>query len=458
VRRLSRTPAGTTCITRRGALAAALPLVALASCAPGGARGDAPGASKIGAREVTLRWSTWGDQSSPMVEASAKGAAVFTQRFPQIRVVPEPQLSGVADKLFAEMVAGAAPDVMGQCCNVLPTWARKGVLVDLEPLIKRDLKAVQVRDFHELQYDYFWLEEAGRFAVPMYMGTSGLYYNTDRFRRAAVAAPDETWDWAKWHDAMRRLTSLPNEQWGALIPTSRGTRQIFVNANGGETVDPKNDTKAAFDQKPALDAYQWLRDRMWQDNVAIQRGQQQGNQFAQLVRGRVATIVAGSFDLATMVREASSAGTAAWDVALLPRGPVARRNRATVDGWSLWREGKSQPEAWELLKFLQTDEWWDINMPLTFQQPTRISLQARYADVLKRANPALADKRVEIFGDPVTKGYARPQTNWRLDDEALKSYQKAWDDSVMDNKAPVLDAFRQAAVEIDNLHKQQLGK
>ena len=63
--------------------------------------------------------------------------------------------------------------------------------------------------------------------------------------------------------------------------------------------------------------------------------------------------------------------------------------------------------------------------------------------MLKRANPALAGKRVEVFGDPVTKGYARPQTNWRLDDEALKSYQKAWDDSVMDNKAPVPDAFRQ---------------
>ena len=87
-------PAEPNSIKRRAALAATLPLVALTSCAPGG---PADGPPKAGAREVTIRWSTWGDQNSPMVEASAKGAALFTQRFPKIQVVPEPQLSGVAD-------------------------------------------------------------------------------------------------------------------------------------------------------------------------------------------------------------------------------------------------------------------------------------------------------------------------------------------------------------------------
>jgi multiple sugar transport system substrate-binding protein len=147
-------------------VASALPLAVLASCAPGGGA-EAP---QAGAKEVTLRWTTWGNQTSPMVEASKRGADLFTQKFPKIKVSPEPDPG--KEKLFAEMVAGTAADVMGQCCNTLPTWARKGILTNLDPLVKRDLKDAQVRDFHELQWNYFWFKESGRFALPMYMGTS----------------------------------------------------------------------------------------------------------------------------------------------------------------------------------------------------------------------------------------------------------------------------------------------
>jgi hypothetical protein len=53
----------------------------------GGCAGGQAGESvpAVGAKEVTLRWTTWGNQSSPMVEASTKGAALFTQKFPKIK-------------------------------------------------------------------------------------------------------------------------------------------------------------------------------------------------------------------------------------------------------------------------------------------------------------------------------------------------------------------------------------
>ena len=53
------------------------------------------------------------------------------------------------------------------------------------------------------------------------------------------------------------------------------------------------------------------------------------------------------------------------------------------ENWS-GREVKNKDEAWALISFLQTDEWWDINMPITGQQPTRVSLQAKYPVVLRR--------------------------------------------------------------------------
>ena len=434
------------------ALTGFLGMFGAGGCAGGQAGESVPA---VGAKEVTLRWTTWGNQSSPMVEASTKGAALFTQKFPKIKVVNEPDPG--AEKLFAEIVAGTAADVMGQCCATLPTWAQKGVLVDLEKYIKRDWKASQIKDFHDLQYNYFLSKDAGRFAVPMYMGTSALYYNKTAFQRKGVAFPDETWDWNKWRDAMTRLTSVRDEQWGSYLRLSRGSRQFIINSNGGNIVDPKDNTKAAFDQKAALDAFQWIRDRMWQDNVAINRPQEQGSNAVMLARGRVAMMIEGSFVLTTVMRETAADATD-WDVALLPKGPVERRNRATVDGWVMWKEAKNKEEAWALLTFLQTDEWWDINMPLTAQQPTRISLQGKYVEVLKRANPALANKNLSVFGHAVINKYSAPQENFRQDDDAAKIYEKAWTDAVIDNKAPVVDTFKQAAQEINTLLKQLATK
>ena len=433
----------------RGLGGAALLLV---GCAPRG--GETTSAPKPGERDVTLRWTTWGNQTSPMVEAAAKGAALFTQKYPKIKVNPEPDPG--PEKLFAEMVAGTAADVMGQCCATLPTWAQKGILTDLDKYIKHDWKASLVKDFSEVQYNYFWSKDAGRFAVPMYMGTSALYYNKDRFKRAGVAVPDESWDWNKWRDGMTRLTSISQEQWGTYLRVSRGTRNFLVNSAGGNIVDPKDDTKAAFDQKPALDAFQWIHDRMWQDNNAIQRPQEQGSSAAMLAKGRVAMIIDGSFALTDIIKQTAD-GTD-WDLALIPKGPVERRNRATVDGWVVWKEVKNKDEAWALLTFLQSDEWWDINMPITAQQPTRLSLQAKYPEVLRKTSAALTNKNLSVFIHPTINNYIRPQENWRLDDDAAKIYEKAWNDAVVDNKAPVTDTFKQAAQEIANLHKQQLGK
>ena len=53
-----------------------------------------------------------------------------------------------------------------------------------------------------------------------------------------------------------------------------------------------------------------------------------------------------------------------------------------------------------LILDLQTDEWWDINMPITGQQPTRVSLQAKYPDVLRRSHPEW-ERPYRVTGYPV---------------------------------------------------------
>ena len=49
-----------------------------------------------------------------------------------------------------------------------------------------------------------------------------------------------------------------------------------------------------------------------------------------------------------------------WEIAPLPKGPAGRFTLATNDGWSIWKGSKAPDATWELLKFLQSDEWTDI--------------------------------------------------------------------------------------------------
>lgn len=449
-------------LTRRTFLsssAATLGLAAtalLTSCRAGIATTPATAVTK---KPVTLLWSTWGNNTNPMVQAASQGAKVFHEQHPNITVHPEPQLAGWPAKIFAQMIAGSgAPDLCGGCCTILPDWARKGVLVTLDSYIARDLKQSQVQDFEQNQYRSFNRPGIGQYALPMYMGTFALYYNKDSFQAAGVAFPTDTWDWNTWQEAMARLTNHQKEQWGVNIQS--GNWQIFLNANGGHEVDPHDDLKTLIAAPEALSALQWMHDLLWKSNVAMQAGQaQQGETWYQaLLSGRWATALGGSWQL----KEGGKQGGAdaplllshSWDLAVVPKGPKQRADVVTTDGWVIWKGSKHIEEAWELMQFLETDTWWNINMSITTQQPSRISLQGKWVQTLKKDNPGFQDKRLDAFLPPVKEGYGQVQEIFRYDSEARTVLNNAYTQSVTLNKTSVQEAFTAAAAQIDRIEQQ----
>lgn len=76
-----------------------------------------------------------------------KFAAPFKAKYPNVTINFEPVGEGMGEKQLVQMVAGTAPDVMLGGQPVLPMWAEKNQLVDLKPLIDRDLTKAQVDDF-----------------------------------------------------------------------------------------------------------------------------------------------------------------------------------------------------------------------------------------------------------------------------------------------------------------------
>jgi multiple sugar transport system substrate-binding protein len=441
----------------KGALAGiGAPALAPALAACGGSTSAVP---KLSTKPVTITWSTWGDNTNPMVQASAEGAKAFQQKYPNITVQPQAQVGDYATKVLTQMASGSgAPDLIGGCCTTLPSWARKGVLVKLDPFIARDLKKAQIDDFEQNQYHSFSRPGVGQYALPMYMGTYGFLYNKDRFQAAGVALPTADWDWNSWVEAMTKLTDASKQQWGGNVQYEDW--QIIANQNGGHVVDPTNPLRCVADSSETLAGLQWIHDQMWKSNVAMRADQAQKGQssYEALLSGRYATTYFGSWGL----KEGGKNGGAdapllihsGWDAAVVPKGPKARASLATTDGWVIWTGSPHIAEAWQLMQWLETDDWWNINLPITAQQPSRKSLQTKWVDGLKKNNPGFQDKNLEAFTPPMQQDYAQVEELFTYDDEARKVLNDAYTKAVTDNKAGVSETFQAAAAQVNQIEAQ----
>jgi ABC-type glycerol-3-phosphate transport system substrate-binding protein len=450
-------------ITRTAAGAGAVSL--LAACgAPGAAGGPSATLTKA---PISLRWSTWGDTTSPMVQAADKGLAIFRAKFPNITVTAEPQVNTPngptwTEKHQTEWLAGTGPDMTGQCCANLLDWGRQGLLLNLDANIKRDAKAVPVTDYVPTYLAAYSTPERGHFALPMYMGVIGIYYSKALFQRKGVPLPDNNWDWDKFEDAMRRLTTVSddvaNRTFGFHANINFAQHGIFIRQNGGNQVDPKDNRRALFGAPEAIKALQWLHDRTWKDkslaldaDITGATGMGFKQPYNAIAAGKLGMRIEGSQSLAALsIAEPASAKD--WDVIQMPKGPVQRDTGHTFDGWAVWAGGKNIDATWELDKFLQSDEWVEIAATVVGLQPARKSWQDKYVALLKKQYPALADKNLAAFTEPIRADWARPNQYYLKNSDAQKIWSTAAAATFGTNKEALADTMRKAADDINKLH------
>jgi len=373
---------------------------------PATAPTTAPAGAAPAAAKITLRWDTSDATDVPaMLKMAEQGAKLFSEKFPNVEIKAEPPPQDAAQQHLTEMIAGNAPDIIGQCCDTLPFWAGKKQLLKLDAYMQQDITPDQVKDYAPAHWAAFANTRVGRFAMPMYMGTIVLYYNKDAFDAQKIPYPDGTWDWkadgsGKYEEVLKKFTDAGKRTWGGSIGDGPDRIQQKIVGNGGHWVDPSNDLKAAFDQTPAIQALQWHYDRLWKDKSLINfEATEKLNQPQLLSNGRIAMFESGDWNLSPMVQ--TVAGKQKWDVAQIPKGPVAQNTLATTDGWTIWKGTKGAQQAWEFLKFLQSDEWNNLMITIGLLRPSRLSLFSKWESLVKTAVPGLADKNLKAFGDAV---------------------------------------------------------
>jgi ABC-type glycerol-3-phosphate transport system substrate-binding protein len=141
-----------------------------------------------------------------------------------------------------------------------------------------------------------------------------------------------------------------------------------------------------------------------------------------------------------------------WDVTVLPKGPAQRDTHASTDGWSMPVTSKLQEQAWLLLKFLQTDTWLEPAIAVAGYQPARKSWLDRFAVLMKRAYPGLADKNIASLTDGQKRDYSRPNELWKRHPDSRQVFNDTMAAAFTRNEKPVADAFRAAAQQINAIN------
>jgi multiple sugar transport system substrate-binding protein len=365
------------------------------------------GSDETSSEPVTLTYQDWRtDWFPPMAREMLDRFYAFN---PDIIVFYTPDPDDLAEVMLEEMRAGTAPDVLQGCCTFFPVWAQEDHLLDLRPFIERDLAEDVLDDWDRAQYQALARPDGVQYGLPKFHGALALYYNKDLFDAQGIPYPDETWAQDQYLEAMRRLTLDSDDDgatdvWGGMIDVSWDRVQIHVNAWGGNIVDPEDPTSCALDEPPALAAVEWLRARMWDDKVmATLLDVQNLSTRDAFIEGKVATVEDGSWALKDILDKAPFR----VGVAPLPAGPAGRVTLATTDGFGIYAGTQHPEEAWQLLKFLISDEYALAMARANFLQPAKASLVDDWASMVRQQYPeAAAEVDIAAFADGHLKGYS----------------------------------------------------
>ncbi|MGI6209667.1 MAG: extracellular solute-binding protein [Anaerolineae bacterium] len=433
-----------------------------ATPAPAGSGGQAAAATSAASpaaatgEKTTVRWQDWPDWEPNLDKIMAR----IEQDLPHLNVEFETLGDGFEDKTLAAMVAGTAPDVTTGWGPIFRVWAEKGQLLDLQPFVDRDFTAERIADFHEFQWNGMVAKDSGiRFAVPFYVNLIMLYYNKEAFDEAGVPYPTADMDHDDYAQMLMATTKVEDGKvvrWGGSItPSSYDRFQVHVQAYGGHVVNPDDWTECWLGKDEALEALEWMRARLWDDNSIAQPMQLQGI-------GQATGTQAGPWAARMLATEEGGMGAVAFyatespfEFALthIPEGPARRSTLGTTDGYAIYKGSKNIEGAWDLLKFL-TDDFFQGMVTETWGGiPARLSLLPNWKDTIIKSFPTLENANMDAILEALEWGYPMTTEEFKVHSESQSVIEAALQKVFEVGDTPV-DYFIQVADEVTKINRE----
>jgi len=262
------------------------------------------------------------------------------------------------DTKFRTVLSGKPPDLVKINDDYVRGISATGALLDLAPLIERD--KVDTSHFPKDLFEFPRQADGKHTAWVIAHSPRLIYYNVDLFKEAGVDLPPTTWsaDGWTWDDFLSKAKALTKEgeRFGALIYLDTGYEQTWAINNGSPTgIYSADGSSFTLGEPKAAEALQWATDLTCTHRVQPAWGDLQStNADLQLfTQGKLAMMFS---QFSTLPYIAKNVQGFTFDVAPPPAGPADQRTESSVITYAIPAKAQNPDAAWELLKFLTSEE------------------------------------------------------------------------------------------------------
>jgi multiple sugar transport system substrate-binding protein len=313
--------------------------------------------------ETTIKYTTFSAAPDYLSQLDATIAA-FETAHPDIKVEYETQsFNDYFTKLQTVIAAGQAPDAFELNYENFVSFANKGALADLTPLIAADT-GFSTSIYNPTALAAF--SQGGKqYGLVESFSNVVLFYNKDLFDKAGVAYPTAEWTWKDELAAAQKLTDPAAGVWGDFAPIQFWEFYKTIAQNGGAMFNADK-TEVTLDSPQNVETLQWMIDKVGKYHVTPSDAEMGGQGDGDLFKaGKIAMLRTGIW----MFGDFSTNAKFNWDIALEP-GNTAKAHHFFANGVAVSANSANQQAAYEWLKFLTSSkEAVDIRIKAGWELP-----------------------------------------------------------------------------------------
>ncbi len=439
-------------VLRAGAAAAVGGGLWLAGCAP--SKGSAgPTANGPHIHIVLMPWSgVPGGNGHTGQQLLLEGAQHWSSQYRNVDVHIEPftGTSGVVDAILT----GQGPDVFEDW--TLAPYFEGDLVLPLDEYMRRD--QVDPSLWSPSLMSTFTRSE-GLLALPAYTNVYGITANLSYFDSAGLERPDPNWT---YQDLVQLAPKIMMKNNGSVRPgfvlgvwsNFIGNRTWIYQAFGGSVMD-KTGVVSTLGLPNSLAAGRWVYDDLLVPGYALT--QSAGPDLPNSVLFTMGT--------QAVLGDAMNYQNFQWDYYPMPYFPVKgattpqsewqRATYQTDDAYMISKSTKYPEYAWDLLRWICADTWWQQYMVKIFLlAPSRLSLLDYWVSQLQSRVPPLKDKSLHWFADAAKGGWGFPQQYYAYEDPQAEQAVTPFLSQVQNGTLSVEAAFPQIDHVIDALEQQ----
>lgn len=360
--------------------------------------GPAPSSAHlVQAEEVELTYTNY--SSGADKELWDGMIATFEEQNPNISItyapIPGASWGEYFDKVATLIAGGNAPDVVRVAIEGTLLFVSRDLPIPLDDYMEGDPEIDEfLADVNEQLIAPFVID-GQTWQLPFDWNNMVMFYNTKFFQDAGLEEPAEDWTWEQWLEAAKALTNETTYGFGTAVQYFAGVMPWIFNAGGNLLTEDWSESQ--INSPEVLEAVTFMRDLIWEHEVAPQAPADHGEILNLASAGSLAMWGGGRWPVLTL----SQAGFLDFNVQHWPAGET-QITEFGVGGFPILKSSEHQDEAWTWVKYLTSVEAFEVITRLGQSIPARRSVAQ--SDLMFQLPPANAG----IYYDSLDEREARP--------------------------------------------------